>query len=207
MVKKQTFILLLALLAAGFADFARAATSQPVYKWVSANEFFFNLPVPQNMYLPGNKDTVQVNPWGVGFRAVGNGEQFSKTGGLQIQKISVSNRSQPEANSFYILDMLAGVEYFSPKVENKAFRFTASALGDFGLAGTDLFMAPVIGAGVFYQTGPQGETPSGLNFTMFYRLTEISISDVGGGKAGRLQPGLGFRIGYIFEGFWTTKEK
>ena len=207
MVKKHTFILLSALLAAALAGSALAADSKPVYKWVSANEFYFNLPVPQNMYLPGNKDTAQVNPWGLGFRAVGNGEKFSKTGGLQIQKVSVSNRSLPEANSFYIFDMLAGVEYFSPQVENKPLRFTASALGDFGLAGTDLFMAPVIGAGLFYQTGPQGETPSGLNFTLFYRLTEISISDVGGGKAGRLQPGLGFRIGYIFEGFWTTKEK
>ena len=25
--------------------------------------------------------------------------------------------------------------------------------------------------------------------------------------AGTLKPALGFKIGYIFEGFWTTKEK
>jgi len=207
MVKKHTFILLPALLAAALAGSALAAESKPVYKWVSANEFYFNLPVPQDMYLPGNKDTAQVNPWGLGFRAVGNGERFSRTGGLQIQKVNVSNRSLPETNSFYIFDMLLGLEYMTPKVENKQLRFTAAALGDFGLAGTDLFMAPVISAGFLYTTEEHADTPTGLTFNLFYRLTEIDISDVGGGKSGRLQPGLGFKIGYIFEGFWTTKEK
>lgn len=207
MRKKYTFILLLTLLAAGLANFARAATSQPVYKWISANEFYFILPVPQDLYLSGNKDTTIVHPWGLGFRAVGNGERFSKTGGLQIQQVKVSNRSLPDTNSFYIFDFLAGLEYMTPKVENKPFRFTASALGDFGLAGIDLFMAPVISAGFVYMTEEHADTPTGLTFNLFYRLTEIDSSDVGGGKSGRLQPGLGFKIGYIFEGFWTTKEK
>ena len=111
---KGKFRLLCLFLLTASVSLAHTTESKPVYKWVSANEFYFNLPVPQNMYLPGNKDTAQVNPWGLGFRAVGNGEKFSKTGGLQIQKVSVSNRSLPEANSFYIFDMLAGVEYFSP---------------------------------------------------------------------------------------------
>lgn len=202
---KRYALILFILLAAGLFQ-ARAAENKPVYKWVSADEFYFILPLPQDMYFPGNKDTAVVHPWGLGFRAVGNGEKFYKTGGLQIQNVRVSNRSLPETNSFYILDMLAGVEYMSPKVENKPVRFTASALGDLGLAGTDFFIAPVISAGLFYQTDKNSETPSGLNFTLFYRLTEIDISDVGGGKAGRLQPALGFKIGYIFEGFWTTKD-
>jgi hypothetical protein len=206
MRKKYTFILLLALLAAWLPSSSRAATSQPVYKWISANECYFILPVPQDIYFPGNKETSQVHPWGLGFRAVGNGERFSKTGGLQIQNVRVSNRSLPETSSFYIFDLLLGLEYMTPKVENKPFRFTASALGDFGLAGIDLFMAPVISAGFLY-TMEDSDTPTGLTFSLFYRPTEIDISDVGGGKSGRLQPGLGFKIGYIFEGFWTTKEK
>ena len=85
-----------------------AAESKPVYKWVSANEFYFILPAPQDLYLPGNKDTTVVHPWGLGFRAVGSGERFSKTGGLQIQQVKASNRSLPDTNSFYIFDFLAG---------------------------------------------------------------------------------------------------
>jgi hypothetical protein len=30
---------------------------------------------------------------------------------------------------------------------------------------------------------------------------------VGGGKNGTLKPAISFKVGYIFEGFWTTKEK
>ena len=207
MVKKHIFILLLAFLAATLPDSVRTAESKPVSKWISANEYYFILPAPQDMYFPGNKDTEVVRPWGFGLRAVGNGEKFSKTGGLQVQRVKVGNRSLPETNSFYIFDMLLGLEYMTPKVENKPLRFTASALGDFGLAGTDLFMAPMISAGFLYTTEEHADTPTGLTFSLFYRLTEIDISDVGGGKAGRLQPDLGFKIGYIFEGFWTTKEK
>ncbi|OQA07486.1 MAG: hypothetical protein BWY65_01861 [Firmicutes bacterium ADurb.Bin373] len=35
----------------------------------------------------------------------------------------------------------------------------------------------------------------------------LDLDTVGGGKAGTLKPALGFKIGYIFEGFWTVKEK
>lgn len=34
-----------------------------------------------------------------------------------------------------------------------------------------------------------------------------ALSNAGGGKASTLKPALGFKIGYIFEGFWTTREK
>ena len=129
MVKKHPLIFFV-LLAVGVSP-VWAAESKPVYKWVSANEFYFILPAPQDLYLPGNKDTTVVHPWGLGFRAVGNGERFSKTGGLQIQQVKVSNRSLPDTNSFYIFDFLAGLEYMTPKVENKPLRFTASVLGDF----------------------------------------------------------------------------
>jgi len=30
---------------------------------------------------------------------------------------------------------------------------------------------------------------------------------VGGGRSGTLKPALGFKVGYIFEGFWKVKEK
>ena len=150
MEKKHTLIFFV-LLAVGLSP-ARAAESKPVYKWVSANEFYFILPTPQDLYLPGNKDTAVVHPLGLGFRAVGNGERFSRTGALQIQSVKASNRSLPETNSFYILDMLLGLEYMTPQVQGKPLRFTASALGDFGLSDTTLFMAPVLSAGLLYTT-------------------------------------------------------
>jgi len=204
MGKKHTLLFFI-LLAAGLSS-ALAAESKPVYKWVSANEFYFILPAPQDLYLPGNKDTTVVHPWGLGFRAVGNGERFSKTGGLQIQQMKVSNRSLPDTNSFYIFDFLAGLEYMTPKVENKPLRFTASVFGDFGLS-NNFFMAPVISAGLLYTTEETTATPTGLTFSIFYRPTEIDLDDVGGGKNGRLQPALGFKVGYVFEGFWTSKDK
>ena len=204
MGKKHTLIFFV-LLAAGLSP-ARAAENKPVYSWVSANEFYFILPAPQDLYLPGNKDTTVVHPWGLGFRAVGNGERFSKTGGLQIQQVKVSNRSLPDTNSFYVVDFLAGLEYMTPKVEKKPLRFTASVLGDFGLS-NNFFMAPIISAGLLYTTEEAAATPTGLTFNIFYRPTEIDLDDVGGGKSGRLQPALGFKVGYVFEGFWTTKEK
>lgn len=184
-----------------------AVESKPVYKWVSANEFYFILPTPQDLYLPGNKDTAVVHPWGLGFRAVGNGESFSRTGAFQIQNVKATNRSLPESNSFYILDLLLGVEYMTPKVQGKPLRFTASALGDFGLSDTTLFMAPVISAGLLYTTDENASTPTGLTFNIFYRLTDIDLNDVGGGHSGTLNPAIDLKVGYIFEGFWTAKEK
>ena len=205
MEKKHTLIFFV-LLAVGLSP-ARAAESKPVYKWVSANEFYFILPTPQDLYLPGNKDTAVVHPWGLGFRAVGNGERFSRTGALQIQSVKASNRSLPETNSFYILDMLLGLEYMTPQVQGKPLRFTASALGDFGLSDTTLFMAPVLSAGLLYTTDEYADTPTGLTFNIFYRPTDIDLDNVGGGKNGTLKPTIGFKVGYIFAGFWTTKEK
>ena len=198
-------MILFILLAVGLTQ-AWAAVSKPVYKWVSATEYYFILPMPQEMYFPGNKDTAVVHPWGLGVRAVGNGERFSTAGGLQLQQVKVSNRSLPGANSFYIFEFLAGVEYMTPKVEKKPLRFTASVLGDFGLS-NNFFMAPVISAGLLYTTEEAAGTPTGLTFNVFYRPTEIDLDDVGGGKSGRLQPAFGFKVGYIFKGFWTTKEK
>ena len=99
-----------------------------------------------------------------------------------------------------------GLEYMTQKVENKPLRFTASVLGDFGLS-NNFFMAPIISAGLLYTTEEAADTPTGLTFNVFYRPTEIDLDDVGGGKSGRLQPAFGFKAGYVFEGFWTTKEK
>ena len=205
MTRKHTLIFFV-LLAAGLSP-VWAVESKPVYKWVSANEFYFVLPTPQDLYLPGNKDTTVVHPWGLGFRAVGNGESFSRTGAFQIQNIKATNRSLPESNSFYILDLLLGVEYMTPKVQDKTLRFTASAVGDIGLSNTDFFLAPVLSAGFLYTTDQAAETPTGLTFSVFYRPTDIALSDVGSGTKATLRPALGVKLGYIFEGFWTTKEK
>lgn len=198
-------VILFILLITGLSP-AYAAESKPVYRWISASEFYFILPLPQNMYFPDNKDTIVVHPWGLGFRAVGNGQRFSKTGGLQIQSVKVSNPSFPEINSFYIFDFLVGLEYMTPKVQDKHMRFTASVFGDFGLS-YNFFMVPIISAGLLYTTSEHAGTPTGLTFSVFYKLTDVELNNVGGGKNATLRPALGFKLGYIFEGFWTTKEK
>lgn len=182
-----------------------AAESKPAYKWVSANEFYFLLPMAQDLHLPGNGDTESVQPWGFRFRAVGN-ETFSKTGGLQFQSVKVDNPSTGR-NTFYLWEFLLGIEYMTQKGQARPLRFTASAFADLGLSDTKFYAAPVISAGLLYTTGELAETPTGLTFDIFYRLADIDLDDVGGGKAGTLKPSLGFKIGYIFEGFWTTKDK
>ncbi|HBA59910.1 MAG TPA: hypothetical protein DCZ92_03635 [Elusimicrobia bacterium] len=197
-------ILLAGLLVAG-ATHLTAAESKPIYQWVSANEYYFILPAAQDLHLSGNGNTESVKPWGFGFRAVGH-ETFSKTGGLQVQSIKVDNPNTGK-DTFYLWEILAGMQYTSPKVQGKPLRFTASGLGEFGLSDTTLYMAPMLTAGLLYTTDEFAATPTGFTFDLYYRLTDIDLDNVGGGKAGTLKPALGFKVGYIFEGFWTTKEK
>jgi hypothetical protein len=201
----QKKLILFVLLSAGIFSLTFAAKSKPAYKWVSANEFYFILPGAQDLHLPGNGDTESVKPWGFGFRAVGN-ERFSKTGGLQLQSIKVDNPGTGR-NTFYLLELLLGMEYMTMKVQGKSLRWTASAFADLGLSDRTLYMAPVISAGLLYTTDEYADTPTGLTFDIFYRLTDIDLDNVGGGKSGTLKPALGFKIGYIFHGFWSTKDK
>ena len=196
-------LMVFVLLSAGLSQ-ARAAEAKPAYQWVSANEYYFILPTGQDLYLPRNGDTLSVNPWGFGFRAVGH-ETFAKTGGLQFQSIKVDNPSTGR-NTFYLWELLAGMEYIAPKVQGKPLRFKASAFADLGLSDTTFFVAPIISAGLLYATEEYSATPTGFTFDVYYRLTDIDLDNVGGG-AGTLKPALGFKVGYIFEGFWTTKEK
>ena len=200
---KKYALMLFVLLSAGLSQ-ARAAETKPVYKWVSANEYYFILPTSQDLSLSGGGDTLSVKPWGFGFRAVGN-ETFSKTGGLQFQSVKVDS-ARTGRNTFYLWDLTLGMEYIAPKVQGKPLRLTASAFADLGLSDTTFYAAPVISAGLLYTTKEYAETPTGLTFDIYYRLTDIDLDNVGGG-AGTLKPALGFKVGYIFEGFWTTKEK
>lgn len=202
-MKKRRVSIFIGLLVFGFT-ISHAAESKPVWKWVAANEYYFILPAAQDLHVSGG-GTESVKPWGFGFRAVGN-ETFSKTGGLQLQSIKVDNAGTGK-NTFYLLDLLLGMEYMAPKVQGKPLRFTAGAFADLGLSDTTLYAAPVISAGLLYTTDEAAETPTGLTFDVFYRLTDIDLDNVGNSKAGTLKPALGFKVGYIFEGFWTTKEK
>ena len=195
--------ILLILLGAGLSP-TWAAESKPVYTWVSANEYYFILPAAQDLHITGH-GSESVKPWGFGFRAVGH-ETFSKTGGLQVQSIKVDNPSTGK-DTFYLWEILAGMQYTSPKVQGKPLRFTASGLGEFGLSDSTLYMAPMLTAGLLYTTDDFAATPTGFTFDIYYRLTDIDLDNLGGGKAGTLRPALGFKVGYIFEGFWTTKEK
>ena len=119
-----------------------AAESKPVYKWISANEYYLILPAAQNLHLTESGDTENVKPWGFGIRAVGN-EKFSKSGGLQLQSIKVDNPGTGK-NTFYLLELLLGMEYRTPLVRGKPLRYTTSAFADLGLADTTLYAAPVI---------------------------------------------------------------
>jgi len=200
---KRYALILFILLSAGLSQ-ARAAEAKPVYKWVSANEYYFILPTSQDLSLSGGGGTLSVKPWGFGFRAVGH-ETFSKTGGLQFQSVKVDS-ARTGRNTFYLWDLMLGMEYIAPKVQGKPLRFTASAVADLGMSDTTFYAAPVISAGLLYTTEEYADTPTGLTFDIYYRLTDIDLDNVGGG-AGTLKPALGFKVGYIFEGFWTTKEK
>jgi len=187
------------------ATYANAAESKPVYKWMAANEYYMIMPTAQNLNISGG-GSESVKPWGFGFRAVGNNETISKTGGLQFQSIKVDNPHTGK-DTFYLFDLLLGMEFMTPKVQGKPLRFTAQAYADLGLSDTTLYAAPMISAGLLYTTEEFASTPTGLTFDIFYRLIDLDLDNVGGGKAGTLKPALGFKIGYIFEGFWTIKEK
>ena len=201
-MRKKLALSLFILMVAGLSQ-VYAADSKPVYKWVSANEYYLIMPAVQSLDVAGH--TESVNPWGFGFRAVGH-ETFSKTGGLQLQSIKVDT-PRTGKDTVYLWDMLLGMEYIEPKVVGKPLRFTATAFADLGMCDTTLYMAPVISAGVLYTTNELAETPTGFTFDVYYRLTDIDLNNAGGGNAGTLKPALGFKVGYIFEGFWTTKEK
>ena len=184
---------------------AIAADPKPVYKWMAANEYYMIMPTAQTLNISGG-GSESVKPWGFGFRAVGNNETISKTGGLQFQSIKVDNPHTGK-DTFYLFDLLLGMEFMTPKVQGKPLRFTAQAYADLGLSDTTLYAAPMISAGFIYTTKEFTDTPTGLTFDIFYRLIDLDLDNVGGGKAGTLKPALGVKIGYIFEGFWTVKEK
>ena len=197
-------LLFVALLAVSTAS-AYAADPKPVYKWVAANEYYMIMPTAQTLNISGG-GSESVKPWGFGFRAVGNNETISKTGGLQFQSIKVDNPHTGK-DTFYLFDLLLGMEFMTPKVQGKPLRFTAQAYADLGLSDTTLYAAPMISAGMLYTTNEFADTPTGFTFDIFYRLIDLDLDNVGGGKAGTLKPALGLKIGYIFEGFWTTKDK
>ena len=189
----------------GLAAYSNSAEAKPVYKWMAANEYYMILPTEQTLNISGG-GSESVKPWGFGFRAVGNNETISKTGGLQFQSIKVDNPHTGK-DTFYLFDLLLGLEFMTPKVQGKPLRFTAQAYADLGLSDTTLYATPMISAGFLYTTKEFTDTPTGLTFDVFYRLIDLDLDNVGGGKSGTLKPALGVKIGYIFEGFWTVKEK
>ncbi|MCX5792764.1 MAG: hypothetical protein NTY45_11220 [Elusimicrobia bacterium] len=189
----------LAILLAGSLP---AGAAVPVYKWFPSNEFYFAAPLAQNLHYPGG--TARAAAWAFGFRAVSNGEGVGKTGAFQIQHLTVNNKTAGVNGSFYLLELLAGAEYISPAAQNQPMRFTAAALANLGLSDTTLYMAPMLTAGLLYQTNPAEQIPNGFSLTLYYRLTDIHL-DNAAGKPAALRPAAGLRLGYIFPGFWTQK--
>lgn len=191
---KKLFLMLAALLA-----WAGPAAAKPVWSWVSANEYYMILPVSQDLNLSAG-GSEKVKPWGFGLRAVGS-ETVSKTGALQLQSLKA------DGERVYLLELLLGLEYLTPKTAGRPLRFKAAAFGDLGLSDNSMFIAPVVSAGLLYTTDEAAATPKGLTFDIFYRLSDIDLDNVGNGRTATLEPSLGFKVGYIFEGFWTVKDK
>lgn len=191
--------------AAALLCCAAAAEAKPLWSWVSASEYYFILPAGQDLQLDGGAGTELVKPWGFGVRGVG-AETVSKTGALQLQQVRVDNPATGR-NKFYLLELLLGLEYVTPRAAGRPLRFKGAALADLGLADNTLFAAPVLSAGVLYDTNPLADTPCGFTADIFYRLTSVEIDNAGGGRGGSLRPAFGVKIGYIFEGFWTVKDK
>lgn len=184
---------------------AAAADAKPAWAWLSASEYYFILPAGQDLELDGNAGTELVKPWGFGVRGVG-AETIGKTGALQLQQVRVDNPATGR-NKFYLLEMLLGLEYITPRAAGRPLRFKGAALADLGMADNTLFAAPMLAAGILYDTNPAADTPVGFTLDVFYRLTDVEIDNAGGGRGGTLRPALGVKIGYIFEGFWTVKDK
>ncbi|MDO8804783.1 MAG: hypothetical protein Q7R35_10135 [Elusimicrobiota bacterium] len=193
----------LALILLFAAAPARAAA--PAYQWFPSNELYFSAPFFQAIHYPAGGKTAQAGAWAFGYRAIGNGDGVGKTGGLQLQKLTVNSGGAGVKGSFYLLEMLAGAEYISPWAQDKPLRFTAGLLANAGLADTTLFVAPMLTAGLLYQTAAT-QVPGGFSLAFYYRFTDIDLDDAAG-KPGTLRPALGFRLGYIFKGFWAPKEK
>lgn len=183
---------------------AEAAEAKPVWKWVAASEYYFILPAAQDLRFDGG-GTASVKPWGFGIRAVGH-EAFSKTAALQLQTIKVDKPGFAK-DTIYLLELLVGMDYMTPKEQGKPLRFTAGAFADLGFSDSTLYAAPVLSAGLLYTTSDQADTPNGLTFNLLYRLTDIDLDNAGSGRPGTLKPSLGFKIGYVFEGFWTEKKR
>lgn len=195
--------LALFLLAAPLAG-AQAAEPRQLPRWVAANEFYFIAPTPQTLHISGDGNA-GVNPWGIGFRGVGS-QAFSKTGAVQLQSVKV-DKPATGRNTFYLLELLLGIQYLSPVTPGRPLRFTAAGYADLGLADSTFYAAPVLTAGLIYTTSEQAETPNGLTFDLYYRLTDVDLDNAGNNRAGTLKPALGFKVGYIFEGFWTTSQR
>lgn len=182
---------------------ASAATKKPEQKWEPSGETYFLLPISQDIRYTASNRTVSADAWGLGYRFLGSKEGVSRTAALQIQRLSVDDSAAGVDGSFYMAEILAGGEFISPLFNNNL-RFTLSAMGDFGIAGGDLFMAPMLTIGALYQVKSEYNQPSGLHLSLFYRLTEIRSGDAAG-RDGRIKPAIGLRLGYAFPGFWLTK--
>ena len=191
----------LILLSILFAFPAAAIAAAPVFTWISADEFYFTAPLNQQVRYNANHQTSNTQAWGFGARAVGKGQGINPTGGIQFERYTVSNSNLGVNGTFYLFEFLGGAEYITPVKNNKPLRLTAAALADLGLSDTTLYIAPMLTAGLLYQTNTNTNSPQGLTLNLYYRFTDVKL-DNAAGKSGTLRPALGLRLGYIFKGFW-----
>lgn len=195
--------LVLLLLLSFCTTIASAAAKKPAQAWEPSGETYFVFPIGQDIRYPANNATVSADVWGLGYRMLGSKEGISRTAALQLQRVNVTNTAVGVDGSFYMAEILAGVELITPISANNL-RFTLSATGDFGYAGGDLFMAPMLTVGALYQVKSEYDQPSGVHLSLFYRPIEVHVGDAAG-RTGKLKPTIGIRLGYAFPGFWGTK--
>ncbi|KAF0124453.1 MAG: hypothetical protein FD154_2373 [Elusimicrobia bacterium] len=70
---------------------AHAAAKKPEQTWESSGETYFLLPVGQELRYAASDRTVSADAWGLGYRLLGSREGVSRTAGMQLQRLSVTD--------------------------------------------------------------------------------------------------------------------
>ncbi|KAF0124459.1 MAG: hypothetical protein FD154_2379, partial [Elusimicrobia bacterium] len=68
-----------------------AAAKKPEQTWEPSGETCFLLPIGQELRYAASDRTVSADAWGLGYRLLGSREGVSRTAGLQLQRLSVTD--------------------------------------------------------------------------------------------------------------------
>ncbi|KAF0124455.1 MAG: hypothetical protein FD154_2375 [Elusimicrobia bacterium] len=68
-----------------------AAAKKTAQTWEPSGETYFLLPINQDVRYTAANRTVSAAAWGLGYRLLGSREGVSRTAGLQLQRLSVTD--------------------------------------------------------------------------------------------------------------------